>query len=66
MQLGRPPNRIDLLTGVSGVSFAEAWQKRVEADFEGVRMNLVDRETLLANKAATDRPKDRADLDALS
>ncbi len=25
IQLGHPPNRIDLLTGIDGVSFDEAW-----------------------------------------
>ena len=66
VQLGYPPNRIDLLTAISGVSFAEAWEKRVETQFEGVTMRFVDKSTLLANKAATGRPKDLADLDSLS
>ena len=28
IQLGYPPNRIDLLTGISGVTFDEVWQSR--------------------------------------
>src|SRR5688572_4205479 len=35
VQLGYPPNRIDLLTAISGATFAEAWEKRVEEQFEG-------------------------------
>src|SRR5690349_14627317 len=29
IQLGVEPNRIDLLTGISGVSFAQAWENRI-------------------------------------
>lgn len=34
VQFGLPPYRIDILTGVSGVSFEEAWNERVEDQFE--------------------------------
>ncbi len=37
VQLGLPPYRIDILTGVSGVSFAEAWEDRVEDRFDARR-----------------------------
>lgn len=66
VQLGYPPNRIDLLTGISGATFAEAWEKRVETEFDGLPMVFIDKSTLIANKAATGRPKDLADLDVLS
>lgn len=35
IQLGRPPNRINLLTGISGVIFEEAWAARVPAELDG-------------------------------
>ncbi|MFN3651976.1 MAG: DUF6036 family nucleotidyltransferase [Armatimonadota bacterium] len=66
IQLGYPPNRIDLLTGISGATFDDAWEKRIEDEFDGLTLIFVDLETLRANKAATGRPKDLADLDALS
>ena len=66
IQLGYPPNRIDLVTSIRGVTFAEAWERRVCDRIEGLPMIFVDRQTLLANKAASGRPKDLADLDALS
>ena len=65
VQLGYLPNRIDLLTGISGVEFAQAWGQRVSATYDGVLMHFVDKATLQANKAATGRAKDVADLDAL-
>jgi len=66
IQLGRPPNRIDLVTSLSGVTFADSWEKRVRHVVEGVPLLFVDKQTLLANKAASGRPKDLADLAALS
>jgi hypothetical protein len=66
VHLGYPPNRIDLLTGISGTSFDEAWERRIEDQFAGLRMLFIDRETLLKNKAATGRAKDLADVEALS
>ena len=66
VQLGYPPNRIDLVTSISGVAFAQAWERRVGEEVDGVVMPFLGREDLLANKAASGRPKDLADLDALS
>ena len=65
VQLGLPPYRIDILTGVSGLSFEEAWAERVEAAFEGVRAPFIGRAALIRNKRASGRTKDLADLEAL-
>ena len=64
-QFGLPPNRIDLLTGISGVSFADAWKNRVEAVVEGVPVPVLGRNELIANKTASGRDKDRADVKGL-
>jgi hypothetical protein len=60
--LGRKPNRIDILTGIDGVSFAQAWASRVEADFEATPLFVIGREALLANKRASGRDKDLLDV----
>lgn len=66
LQIGREPLRIDVLTKVSGPSFAEAWPGHIEADFgEGVRCPVIGIEALLANKRAAGRPQDLADVAAL-
>lgn len=65
IQLGVAPNRIDLLTGITGVSFNEAWPERVEVELEGVRVNFIGRQALIQNKKASGRPQDLADLEAL-
>jgi hypothetical protein len=65
LQFGVPPNRIDILTQISGVDFSEAWQSRVSAKIDGLEVPVVSREVLIQNKKAAGRPKDLADADAL-
>ena len=65
VQFGLPPNRIDVLTGVSGLTFDEAWPRRVEEPVEGVRVPVLGRNDLLTNKRASGRDKDRADVKGL-
>ena len=65
IQLGLPPNRIDLLTSMTGVSFDEAWAEKVEAELEGMKVNILGRQALIRNKKATRRAQDLADLEAL-
>lgn len=65
IQLGRAPNRIDLLTSITGVSFEEAWANRVPAELDGIPVSFIGRELLIRNKRATERVQDQADLEAL-
>lgn len=65
-QLGLPPNRIDLLTGISGVDdFAKAWEGRQEHEVRGRMIPFLGREALVRNKRSTGRLKDLADVEAL-
>ena len=66
IQIGLPPNRIDVLTEITGVSdFAAAWEDRVEREANGTMIPFLGRETLLRNKRAAGRLKDLADVEAL-
>ncbi|MDH3208372.1 MAG: hypothetical protein OEO79_17355 [Gemmatimonadota bacterium] len=66
VQIGLPPNRIDLLTTITGVStFDVAWAERVDSELDGHLIPFLGRETLIANKRATGRLKDLADIEAL-
>ena len=65
VQLGRPPNRIDLMTSISGVAFDEAWAGKESAELDGLPVFLLGREALLKNKEAAGRDKDLADLSRL-
>lgn len=65
IQLGQPPVRVDLVTSISGVSWDEADASSVHAEFGGVPVRFLGRAALVANKSATNRARDRADLEAL-
>ena len=65
IQLGVPPNRIDPLTSITGVSFDDAWAGRIEADLGDTPAKFIGRQGLIQNKKSTGRPQDLADLDAL-
>jgi len=65
IQLGYPPNRIDVLTTLPGVDFASCSPSRLEIEVAGVRVNFIDLENLKKNKRATGRHQDLADLENL-
>ena len=61
-QMGVPPCRVDILTQIDGVSFDDAWPRRVETKVGELTTLALGRADLVTNKRAADRPKDRADL----
>jgi hypothetical protein len=63
--MGRAPARVDLLLSLPAVDFASAWRRRVEVDVEGVRVHVIGRDDLVANKMAVGRPQDRRDVRAI-
>ncbi len=65
IQLGVPPNRIDLLTSISGVTFEETWANRIHTEIDGQIVPVISLELLRRNKQASARPKDLLDLDNL-
>ena len=65
IQLGVPPVRIDLITTISGVSWEDAVAEGVAAELDGVPVRFIGRAHLVANKRASGRKKDIADLEAL-
>jgi hypothetical protein len=65
IQLGHEPFRIDLLTSVSGLNFEECYEKKVEAKYEGLKVDMIDLRSLKTNKKATGRLKDLNDLENL-
>jgi len=65
VQLGQPPNRIDLLCTISGVDFAACYESRVTVEVDEVLVSFIDLENLRKNKAASGRHQDMADLENL-
>jgi hypothetical protein len=64
-QIGVPPNRIDILTAIDGVSFAQAWPGRVETTYGDQTVPVIGRRHLVLNKRASGRPQDLLDLEIL-
>lgn len=64
-QLGLPPCRIDILTGISGVSFADAWGTHITVELGERRLPVIGRDALIRNKRASGRAKDLLDVAAL-
>ena len=65
IQLGRAPHRIDLLTSITGVTWAEAWDSRQAIELDGMELWVIGREALIKNKRATGRTQDLADVERL-
>jgi hypothetical protein len=65
IQLGRVPNRIDLLTSLTGVAPDEAFDAKVSAIIDGIPVFILGKDALIRNKRAVGRPQDLADLSAL-
>ena len=65
IQLGLPPFRIDILTSITGVTFEDAWDGRLEGVLYGVLVFFVGREAFLRNKRQSARPKDIQDIRSL-
>jgi hypothetical protein len=62
IQLGRVPNRIDLLTGISGVATSEVFDTKISAELSGIPVFILSRDLLIQNKRAVGRPQDLADV----
>src|ERR1700689_4058437 len=64
-QLGQPPLRIDILMSIEGVTFDEAWPRRVESHVGSERAWFIGRDELIRNKRAAGRHIDLHDADLL-
>ncbi|MBA4383222.1 MAG: hypothetical protein C0410_00655 [Anaerolinea sp.] len=65
IQIGYPPDRIDILVSITGVEFSECYPKRVELILNDVKIDFIDLEHLKQNKKASARLQDLADLEKL-
>lgn len=63
---GVEPVRVDFINTISGVEFHEAWKNRVRGKYGKVSVNFIGRMDLIKNKLATQRPKDKLDVEELS
>ena len=66
IQLGVQPNRIDILSSISGVGFDDAWATRQAGNLDGLLVKFIGRDALIQNKHATGRAKDQGDAEELN
>ncbi|MEQ1924083.1 MAG: hypothetical protein ABL952_16385, partial [Pyrinomonadaceae bacterium] len=64
-QMGVEPGRIDIINKISGVDFEEASLNRGFVEIVGIAIPVIGKELLIRNKKATDRPKDKSDVEWL-
>jgi len=64
-QLGVAPRRIDLITRIDGVDFAQAYAHKSETVIDGITVPFISKENLIKNKENTGRAKDRLDAEKL-
>lgn len=66
IQLGFPPNRIDLLTTAAGLDFGTCYLSKVTTAIDGLQIDFIDIENLKKNKRSIGRSQDLADIENLS
>jgi hypothetical protein len=65
LQIGVEPVRVDILSGISGVTFADAWERREPSNYGDVPVFVIGRDDYITNKRASGRPRDLRDIEAL-
>ena len=66
IQLGYPPNRIDLITTPAGVDFETCFKAKEQATIDNITINIIDLTNLIKAKKASNRTRDLADVEELS
>jgi hypothetical protein len=65
IRMGLPPFRIEVLTTISGVDFADCYSRRTVDVLDDISVNLIGLAELKINKQASGRFKDLDDLEHL-
>lgn len=63
IQLGLPPQRIDILTSIDGVNFNDAWERRIVDSFGDIPVFIISLKDLIKNKSSSGRIKDLQDIE---
>jgi hypothetical protein len=66
VQIGVPPNRIDVVTSIDGVEFLAAWPDRVVTTYGDHAVPVIGKDALIRNKRASGRPQDLLDVEKLT
>jgi hypothetical protein len=66
IQLGYPPNRIDLITTPAGIDFETCYQTKEQLIIDNITINIIDLKNLIKAKKASNRTRDLADIEELT
>jgi predicted nucleotidyltransferase len=64
-QIGNSPRRIDIITNISGIKFEQAYANKTTISIEGIEVPVISLKDLIANKRASARTQDLADVEKL-
>jgi len=62
---GRPPVSIDIMKSVKGLEFENTYENSFIAEVDGIKIRVVHKNQLIEAKRASNRPKDKDDLEHL-
>jgi hypothetical protein len=62
---GKEPYKIDFMTRISGVNFEEAWDKKIIAELDGLKIPFIHLHHLILSKISNNRTKDKLDVEEL-
>jgi hypothetical protein len=65
IQLGYEPVRIDIITSIKGLEFADIWKNRIQGPYGKQSVSYIDRQNLIQSKKLSNRAQDKADLELL-
>ena len=65
IRMGVPPFRLEIITTIDGVTFAECYVERVRGELDGIEVSMISLPKLRENKKASGRTKDIMDLENL-
>ena len=66
IQLGIAPLRIDLLTSLKGIPFADAWDRRTTGQYGDIPAFYISKQDLIDHKKLGGRKQDLADIEKLT
>ncbi|MCL1945527.1 MAG: nucleotidyltransferase [Chitinivibrionia bacterium] len=64
-QMGVKPNRIDILTAISGIKFDEVYKNAIDVEVDELEFKMISIEDLIKNKLASGRKRDLDDVENL-
>ncbi|MFW5857616.1 MAG: hypothetical protein ACOCX4_07050 [Planctomycetota bacterium] len=65
LTFGAEPSRVDLLNSIDGITYQEARPSIVRGSYDDLAVSFIGLDALLQNKRATERTRDKADLEEL-